>query len=256
MTSKQKTRALLVCIDGADGTGKSTVITDVMNKLNKSNISVFATKEPYEDNKTYNIIKDLQREFIACRSNETERKLVNRHLVLAHTLNRSIHMTGVWASLWSGDLQVVIMDRGYFSTLVYQGILDGDERLIELIDDMHQEIDVADLNFITTCSMEEQEKRLGKRGTNDPFDELAKEALIGYNNLVIDFQQTKMYQYSKAFQIQKRTQLIPVQTDSANKEDASDYIVAMIKKKLEYSKYDIAGKNLNKIEEPLLEDDF
>lgn len=254
MTSKQKTRALLVCIDGADGTGKSSVIADVMNKLQKENIIAISTKEPYDDGITYKIIKQLQQEYIANRDNETERKLINRHLVMALSLNRSIHMNSVWKSLWSGDLQVVIMDRGYYSTLVYQGILEGDEKLIELIDDIHDDIDIADLTFITTCKQEEQERRLKSRGSDDPFDQLAKQALIGYENLVYDFDQTKMYQYSKAFQIKKRCQLTMLPTDVGNKDDVSNYIVSMIKKKLTYAKYDVFGKNTSAIEEPLEDD--
>lgn len=257
MTSKQKTRALLVCIDGADGTGKSKIAQEVVNQLNNKGVTTFLTKEPYADDSTYKLIKDLSQQYIACRSNETERKLVNRHLALAHTLNRSMHMTNVWKSLWSGDLQVIVMDRGYWSTLVYQGILEGDEQLIELIDDMHQEIDVADLNFIITCTPEEQQRRIDKRTSNDAFDELAKEALIGYENLIID-QTCTMFTYSKAFQIQKRAQLTRLPNHDGDEQKNIDLIISLVEHKLTFAKYDVAGKNANKANVAFdeVEDDF
>jgi dTMP kinase len=240
MTSKA--RALVICVDGADGTGKTTIINKLIGQLDSLGINSFSTKEPFDDGLSINLVRHLMHEYVIAEE-ITEKNELNRQLILALTLNRRMHIKKVWESVWEDDIDVIVLDRFVWSTLVYQGILNDPEADVELIDDLSDEFVYPDLNFIIRTTPENQQKRLSSRG-KDEFDTFASQALIAYDNLIVDINRAGMYTYTKGYAIKKRAQLIPINNDEDTCDKAVSSIVELIQQKLQFAKYNKKGKGI------------
>ncbi len=248
-----KSRGLFIVVEGADGTGKTSVAKKVAEELQDQGISAVYTSEPFQEDYTYNLVKDLMHQYSQC-DNDTERDVINRHLILALSLNRSFHAHSLWASLWSGDVQVVVCDRYYYSTLVYQGILSSGtrtdnisevEETIFYIDDIHAGFQMPDYTFFIDCDAETQLSRIKARGLDDDFDtKYSEAALIAYRNLAEDLGKATLFTQTKWFGIIKRSPVYVVDNSASDISDAVALVKGVIESKLKHAKYQIKSKKI------------
>lgn len=251
MTSKS--RGLFIVVEGADGTGKTSVAKKVAEELQAQGISAVYTSEPFNEDYTYGMVKDLMNTYTHCE-NDSDRDVINRHLILALSLNRSFHAQSLWSSLWSGDVQVVVCDRYYYSTLVYQGILSSGtrtdnitdvEETIFYIDDIHANFQMPDYTFFIDCDVETQRSRIKARGIDDDFDKkYAESALIAYRNLAEDLGKATLFTQTKWFGIIKRAPVYVVDNSSSDISDAVALVKGVIESKLKHAKYQVKSKKI------------
>ena len=108
-------RGLLIIFEGIDGTGKTTQLTMLADKLARRGYDVVATREP-TDGQYGQKIRQLYADRASC-SPEEELSLFIK--------DRKEHVSNVISpALASG--KVVVSDRYYFSTAAYQGAVGHD----------------------------------------------------------------------------------------------------------------------------------
>ncbi|MFP3153375.1 dTMP kinase [Lachnospiraceae bacterium ZAX-1] len=144
---------ILVAIDGPNGVGKSTLITNLEECLKSKGINVYTTKEPSTSalgNFTRQIAETIGNESLAC-------------LVAA---DRYEHLRNeVVPKLQDGC--IVIMDRYVLSSLILQR-MDGVETPFVL--DVNQNILLPDLQFAIIADIDVIQERLGERATLTRFE--------------------------------------------------------------------------------------
>jgi len=150
-------RGKYIVIEGSDGTGKSTQVALLRERLKEKGIDSIEFHEPGGLP-----ITDSIRSVIL--NGELKREPATNLLLFTaarHELWKNAHQKikeGVW----------VIASRNYFSTLVYQGYGEGlDKDLIaettrQFTDDLYMQPDLAVI--LTLENEEERERRIGKRG--------------------------------------------------------------------------------------------
>lgn len=160
------TQGKYIVIEGSDGTGKSTQVTLLRERLKERGIDSIEFHEPGGLP-----ITDSIREIILNGSLERQPEtnlllFTAARCELWHTARQQLKK-GVW----------VIASRNYFSTLAYQGYGEGlDRQLItkttrQFTDDLYMQPDVAVI--LTLEDEAEREARIGKRGelqTPDTFE--------------------------------------------------------------------------------------
>lgn len=179
-------RGKYIVIEGSDGTGKSTQVTLLREKLKEKGIDSIEFHEPGGLP-----ITDSIREVIL--NAELQRDPITNLLLF----------TAARHELWKSACQKleegawVVASRNYFSTLVYQGYGEGlDKDLIiettrQFTDELYMQPDLA---IILTLENEaERERRIGKRGELSSLDTFeSKDALFqkniqdGYRQLAKD----------------------------------------------------------------------
>lgn len=105
----QLNRGLLVAVEGIDGTGKSTQVQHVAQKLTAAGLSTVTTREPTHGPHGQRL-----------RASATTGRLSPEEELSLFLLDRAEHaQTLILPALQRG--QIVLTDRYYFSTLAYQG---------------------------------------------------------------------------------------------------------------------------------------
>jgi dTMP kinase len=176
------TRGKYIVIEGSDGTGKSTQVTLLREKLNKKGIDSIEFHEP-GGLPMANSIRDIIKNGSLQRRPETNLLLFTaaRHEIW-HDARQKLDQ-GMW----------IVASRSYFSSLVYQGYGEGVDRqmIIDLTkqftDDIYMQPDMAVI--LTLENEAEREARIGKRG------ELA--APDTFESKDIDFQQAVQDGYKR-----------------------------------------------------------
>ena len=158
-----------IVFEGNEGTGKSTHITFAAEYLQKSNIDCIVTREPGGTEfgeSVRNILLDSNSSldptseailFYASR-------VYNYKNIILKALNEG---------------KYVICDRFHYSTLVYQGITQGNKEVIA----MHNVLDSYFSNNISLiihldAPIEACYQRINKRKTSDKFEKQGRELLI------------------------------------------------------------------------------
>lgn len=205
-------KGLFIVIDGPSGSGKNSIIQQVLKDLDKLNIKVVCIEETKEKN--YNREKILEAKKLG--DNEitkailNERKKIYREKVIPHLSNK-----------------LIIANRGEPSTLAYQTL--KNEITMEDIWDMHriQNIPIPNLIVIANCSPDEAIRRENLRITSS--EEKGKKSMSGKfsNNdrqLIHD-----NYENVNNFLKEKGVNLIYLNTDILNISEESKRIVEFIK---------------------------
>ncbi|RUM91940.1 MAG: dTMP kinase [Thermodesulfatator sp.] len=116
---KKKKTGLFVVVEGIDGTGKSTLVSNLYKNLRKHGIDVLITFEPTHGRWG----KKLRQSFTGNTRLSPEEELS------LFIKDRKEHLEDtVFPALEAG--RVVICDRYYFSTIAYQGARGLDQKMI------------------------------------------------------------------------------------------------------------------------------
>lgn len=125
-----KNKKLFVVIEGIDGVGKTTIIKELKNKLEKLNIKIFVTSEPNESLGSFKIRDILLNHDI---------KLKPMTELFLFLLDRNLHIEkkiNVWKKNKTEKTEIILCDRSFFSSFVYQGKVGG--ILLDDIYDLHE----------------------------------------------------------------------------------------------------------------------
>ncbi len=141
---------MFICVDGADGVGKSSVVKLLTSQLNDEGISASKTKEPYGP------IRDF---FL----NNDDLEIYSELLLLVASRIENLEKV-VKPAISRGE--VVICDRYIFSTIVYQTLSVVNSDTLSKIISIHKLFNILkpDLNFILSLNPEEAVRRISARG--------------------------------------------------------------------------------------------
>lgn len=147
-------RGSFIVMEGLDGSGKSTNIALLAERMRKSGRSVFVTAEPTDGD-----IGRLIRRTLAGEDKRTQSELAC--LFIADRIHHNTAADGIRAHLAAGD--DVICDRYYYSTYAYQG---GDGRMawLRAAHDGCPDITKPDICIFLDIDTERGLSRVGKRG--------------------------------------------------------------------------------------------
>ncbi len=113
MTSRAITKGILIVIEGIDGAGKSTQARMLYNDLLRRNIPAIFSREPTDSEYGQKIRALAQKGRESIRPEEEYRLFID---------DRKEHVNSlINPALKAG--KVVILDRYFFSTIAYQGVL-------------------------------------------------------------------------------------------------------------------------------------
>lgn len=162
------TKAKFIVFEGNEGTGKSTHIDFASDHLKKNNIKHIVTREPggtpagesirkiLLDNKSN--LKPFSESLLFYAS-----RIINYHSVILKALD---------------DNQTVICDRFHYSTLVYQGLINSDQDVINLHKNLdHYFSEKISLIFYLDADIDTCLARLNRRETSDKFESKGREFL-------------------------------------------------------------------------------
>lgn len=153
MMKKNENKGKLIAFDGPNGVGKTTLIAEIVAKLESQRIEVLKTSEPTKTvlgNFIREIQDDIKKEALAC-------------LVVG---DRYEHLSSeVLPALREG--KIVLMDRYILSSYVLQGI---DGISFEFIDDLNQNIILPDLQIALLADEKILEERLSQREKRTRFE--------------------------------------------------------------------------------------
>lgn len=152
-----------ICIEGADGTGTTTVTRALYDYLTERGVPAIHTHEPHDLDETGPLIRKYLR---AAELTAKERKALC-HLYVA---NRTTHMDLV--QQWLDDGLFVLSDRCFLSTLVYQGL---SAYSLHYLDMLHEEDSLIKPSIILLLhgawKPKDQAKRLDNRGSTEELFE-------------------------------------------------------------------------------------
>lgn len=156
---------MLISVEGADGTGKSTTAKMLAEYFESQGRSVFLTKEP---GSPHDPICGKIRKILL----DPENEVAERAAFFLFLADRAQHMEKVRLALEAG--QVVISDRSSLSTYVYHAAALSDWYL--LVEGLNVAIDYAqqippDLCFICSADLEWSMERLKERQQLDRIEQ-------------------------------------------------------------------------------------
>lgn len=155
-----KTKGKLIAIDGPNGVGKTTLITEIVKELEKKKINVLKTSEPTKT-ELGNFIRNIQD------------KVKKETLACLFVGDRYEHLSSeVLPALEDG--KIVLMDRYILSSYILQGI-DGLD--FKFIDDINQNITLPDLQIALFADEKTLEERLNQRDQKTRFEHDPKKEL-------------------------------------------------------------------------------
>ena len=158
-----------IIFEGNEGTGKSTHIQYASDYLKKCNIECIVTREP--GGTTFGeSVRDILLDTNSSLDSVSE-------AVLFYASRVYNYNNVILKALSEG--KYVICDRFHYSTLVYQGISQGNKEVIEL----HNVLDEyfaknISLIFYLDASIETSFSRINERDISDKFEKQGKEFLI------------------------------------------------------------------------------
>ena len=164
-----------IAFEGIDASGKSTQAKLFCEFLQKTNRSVFCTKEPGGT--------DISKKIRAILLEDTLNPKARFFLFLA---DRSIHIEAVKAYVKSG---YVVSDRCLFSTIAYQSFGEGLElKFVEESNLFAAQGLLPDVTFIIDIDLDTMHKRLTKRDViESKGDEFFKKVIEGYDYIADKF---------------------------------------------------------------------
>jgi dTMP kinase len=167
--------SFFLVLEGMDGSGKSE-ISRRLTELLKSALTpeqVLHTYEPHNESAAGEYIRDVLGKRITISA---------RTLALAFALNRADHNERMIAPFLADDQCVLVCDRYYHSSLVYQstgGVT------IETLLDLNQTARVPDLTLFLDATPETCYERIGKRkGERELFEERLTETRAKYFSVI------------------------------------------------------------------------
>lgn len=175
--SRTKRRAKFIAFEGIDGSGKSTIIDEVRDELERRGFSVLVNREPGTTEMGAKLRELLKRDIP--RSKRTE-------LFIQEACRVDIVEQRILPNLYKYDY--ILNDRYTDSTVAYQGAGNGnDQGLINELNILATRDIKPDLTFFIDTDFEIARARVLKRaGVKDTFDndrEFAKRVYNAYQHL-------------------------------------------------------------------------
>lgn len=220
MLNKMSGKGLLIVIDGPSGSGKDSVVKQVIKDLRKLNIGAISIQETKE--------KDYNREKILAAKGFGDKKTAEAII----RERRKIYQAKILPKLLDGKL--VIANRGEPTTLTYQTL--GKEMVMDDLWKMHRNANIPppDLAIILTCSANEALRRESLKKTSSNIEN--KNSLSGAftQNLKRRKQIHTNYEKTKNFLEKKGLFVIYLQNDALDVREESKIILNYLKNKLDY----------------------
>ena len=120
---KQLSNPILIAVDSANNTGKTKLIKQLEYNILKYGLTCKIVKQPFYDESRKKLLKDKS------LTNRQQCELFLKDRIKLHTLE-----------IFRSDVDVIIMDRSFVSSMVYQAILYQDIELIRHIKENTKEI--------------------------------------------------------------------------------------------------------------------
>jgi dTMP kinase len=201
-------KKLFIAIEGIDGSGKSTQIKLLAERLKSENLKVYLTAEP-TDGPIGSIIRNIFKHRIVAEEETIAGLFVADRL--DHLINKT---NGVLKKIEDG--YAVISDRYYFSSYAYQGIHVSMDWLIQA-NSMSAKLLKADATIFIDLSPEDCMQRLNSSRSNIEL----------YENL--ENLKKVRAQYFKAFEKLKDEENIIIINGNQSSESVSEDILERIK---------------------------
>jgi len=153
-------RGLLIVFEGVDGTGKTTHVRLLAERLQRAGYEVVCLKEPTEGpwgQKVRQLAQQGRHEIAP--ATELEWFLQDRREDVAHNIQPALARG-----------QIVVLDRYYFSTIAYQGALQLDPEEIRTRNEAFAP--PPDLLFLLHLPLAQGWQRVQQRGTLSHFERL------------------------------------------------------------------------------------
>ncbi|MCD6204217.1 MAG: dTMP kinase [Candidatus Marinimicrobia bacterium] len=168
-------KGILITFEGIDGSGKTTQINALIQRLQEAGMSYRLFREPGGTE-----IGEKIRDILLDKKNEN---MLNVTELLLYSASRyQLTVSEIIPALEAGN--VVICDRFYDSTTAYQGYGRGiDLEFIYRLNDIATNSVTPDKTFILDIDLEERRKRLGKKN----LDRLERETLEFHRKVRMGF---------------------------------------------------------------------
>ena len=168
-------KGILITFEGIDGSGKTTQINALLQRLQEAGMSYRLFREPGGTE-----IGEKIRDILLDKKNEN---MLNVTELLLYSASRyQLTVSEIIPALEAGN--VVICDRFYDSTTAYQGYGRGiDLEFIYRLNDIATNSVTPDKTFILDIDLEERRKRLGKKN----LDRLERETLEFHRKVRMGF---------------------------------------------------------------------
>jgi len=168
-------KGILITFEGIDGSGKTTQINALIQRLQEAGMSYRLFREPGGTE-----IGEKIRDILLDKKNEN---MLNVTELLLYSASRyQLTVSEIIPALEAGN--VVICDRFYDSTTAYQGYGRGiDLDFIYRLNDIATNSVTPDKTFILDIDLEEHRKRLGKKN----LDRLERETLEFHRKVRMGF---------------------------------------------------------------------
>lgn len=205
-------RGILIAIEGIDGSGKSTLVSNLRTSLQEKSLPVMLTKEPGGS-----ALGKQLREILQTQTKPVSAKA--EYLLFA--ADRAEH----FQKMISPHLQqnnIIISDRSSDSSLVYQGYGRGlDIAMIDQINGWAKNGLCPDLTFYINVSLECAQKRLALRD----------EKLTAFEQEDISFTKRLIHGFTEIFKNRKNVIILDGnESPEILKKQATDYILSWIDK--------------------------
>ncbi len=165
-------KGILIALDGPNASGKSTIISQVVEMLFKDGYSIKTEKEPTDT---------LLGHF--CKDNAND--LIGRSLAYIVAADRIEHSKRLVSYINSYD--VILLDRYYFSSFIFQAI---DGLLKDEIFCINKGIIMPDIQIVLTANKNLLEKRLKTRNEGDRFERNNSNKEIQFTEEAIEYFKT------------------------------------------------------------------
>lgn len=152
--------------EGVDGSGKSTVIKLVSSILIDRGYVVTATREPGGSP----LAEDIRKTII-----ENEMSLESETLLFFAARHDHYHKTIAPAVALK---EIVLCDRYIDSSIIYQGVLRGGNRVVEQLDTIIMNSIRPTKTFLIEVDLETAKERRSSRGVEDRFDSMDEERFV------------------------------------------------------------------------------
>lgn len=170
-----------ISFDGVDGTGKSTLVSALYDKLTSKGLKVSITREPGGS-----VLAEKIRNLIL-----SEKMDPLTETMLFHAARYDHYTTTILPLLKEG--YIVITDRFSDSSFVYQGYAKRQYTPVVILDRLINS-PRADISFIVTASASIIEERITSRDALNRFD---KDVLTNIKELDDEFRKISKYSVSK-----------------------------------------------------------